>query len=140
MIGHCDSSFLHRRFDRERIPLSHQLPAPSTLLVARQAISARDQTWAACKRFPVPNVVAVSRLRLRNDAVVKILATSPAPFPPLLTQVELLLCKVCEIFCARCDIAYQAEIRRPGNLTIDFVRRSLELVAAAEEESPEGAS
>jgi hypothetical protein len=134
MIGHCDSSFLHRPFDRGRIPLSHQLPAPASAgvlsqaaLAARESIAARDKAWTECKLFQFPSAYFISQLRRQNDAVVAMLAASPAPFPADLTHVEALLCQVCEMFCGRCEYEILA-----------YIRRSFALARADEELPPAG--
>lgn len=137
MIGHCDSSFLHGRFQSERLPLSHQLPRPSTIgCQARQTIESRDALWSRCKLFQIPSAVWIAALRLKNDAVVKILAGGPRPFSADLTHVELLLCKLCEIFCSRCELEILSVTRRPGTLPPDFVKRSIEMALAPEEPPP----
>lgn len=150
MIDHCDSSFLDRRFAGERIPLSRQLPGPSQATGSetfqgcqvRHSITVRDKRWAECKLFQVPSSVAVSTLREQNAGIVKMLSGQPAPFQPDLTHVELLLCKLCEIFCLRCEVEILAATRRPGSVSVidpEFIRRSFELAAADEEELPPGA-
>jgi hypothetical protein len=88
----------------------------------RSQSARRDQSWAELKLFQVPSAIAVSSLRVRNDAVVKMLAASPRPFSSELTHVEILLCKLCEIFCARCELEILAETRRPG--VVGLIRHS----------------
>jgi hypothetical protein len=147
MIDHCDSSFLHRRFDGERLPLSHQLPAPPSgspvsglrspvSTEARRTIERRDKHWALCKLFELPSPVVISELRLRNDAVLKLLAVDPAPFLRTLNHVETLLCRVCDIYCTRCELEILAETERLRVLNWEFVRRSFAMAMDEEEPPP----
>lgn len=143
MIDHCDSSFLANRFARERLPLSHQLPAPSSpplLSEARAAIALRDKAWMEAKVFALPSAAAVHALRCANASVIVKLLICQSPFPSDLTHVEALLCQVCDIYLLWCDAQRLAQERTSGvALTREFLRRSFQMALAPEEELPPGA-
>lgn len=153
MIDFCDTSFIDRRFAGERVPLSHQLPAPSGYPVSglqpdvvdfanshspevRSYIKLRDQRWRELSAVPVPSELAVGTLRTTNDAVIQMLAATPPPFSDQLAHVELLLCKLCTLFLARCDLEIEASKRRAGDpsLTPQFLLGSLRMALAPEED------
>lgn len=143
MIDYCDCDRLATRPAIEIPPPGFMAGAASDFPVAgrhspvpsaaRQKIAARDKSWRECKLADVPSAYSISQLRLQNDDVVKMLAASPAPFGVYLVHVELMLCKVCEMFCARCEMELAAEERRSSNLTIDFVRHGFQMARDAEE-------